>query len=54
MTLLHVCTDSRTLGFVLQQMLFMRARGYEVQAMASPGGYESTLRKHSITFHAIK
>jgi glycosyltransferase involved in cell wall biosynthesis len=54
MTLLHISTDPRTLGFVLQQMLFMRTKGWQVHAMASPGEYESTLRSHSISFHPVK
>lgn len=32
-------------------MLFMRARGWRIDAMASPGKYEATLRSHSIPFH---
>jgi glycosyltransferase involved in cell wall biosynthesis len=54
MILLHVSTDSRTLGFVLQQMLFMRDKGWEVHAMASPGDYGSGLKSYSISFHPIE
>jgi glycosyltransferase involved in cell wall biosynthesis len=53
MILLHISTDSRTLGFVLQQMLLMRGKGWKVHAMASPGKYESTLQIHSIPFHSV-
>ncbi len=53
MKLLHITTDPRTLGFVLPQMLFMRAKGWDVHAMASPGDYESALRNNSVPFHAV-
>lgn len=53
MTLLHITTDPRTLGFVLQQMLLMRERGYRVQTIASPGEYEATLRRHSVSFYPV-
>jgi glycosyltransferase involved in cell wall biosynthesis len=34
-------------------MLLMRGRGYRVQAIASPGEYEATLRRHSVSFYPI-
>jgi glycosyltransferase involved in cell wall biosynthesis len=34
-------------------MLFMRAKGWQVHAMASPGEYESTLKSNSISFHPV-
>jgi glycosyltransferase involved in cell wall biosynthesis len=54
MILLNVTTDPRTLGFVLQQMLFMRSKGWEVHAMAAPGNYTTTLESHSIVFHPVE
>lgn len=53
-TLLHISTDPRTLGFLLRQMSFVRSKGWNVETLASPGDYAATVESASFPFHAVR
>ena len=52
--LLHITTVSETFNFFRGQIAYMKARGYDIHALASPGEWvEKIIKREKIPFHTV-